>query len=69
MTPRPITVALGTRVIDAVDILSRQKISELPVVDGAGKPAGLLDITDLIGMVPVEAVAAGRPSQVGEPAA
>ncbi|HYV38284.1 MAG TPA: KpsF/GutQ family sugar-phosphate isomerase, partial [Gemmataceae bacterium] len=55
MTPGPITVTLGTRVIDAVEVLSRRKISELPVVDGSGRPAGLIDITDLIGMVPAEA--------------
>jgi arabinose-5-phosphate isomerase len=55
MTPEPITVPLGTRVIDAVEILSRRKISELPVVDAEDKPVGLLDITDLIGMVPQEA--------------
>ena len=54
MTAAPITVTLGTRVIDAVDILSKRKISELPVVDGDGKPAGLVDITDLIGLVPAE---------------
>ncbi len=54
MTPAPITVPLGTRVIDAVDILRRRKISELPVVDGDGRPAGLVDITDLIGLVPAE---------------
>ena len=57
MTPRPITVALGTRVVDAVEILSRRKISELPVVDAQGRPAGLLDITDLISMVPAEPAA------------
>jgi arabinose-5-phosphate isomerase len=55
MTPLPITVPAGTRVIDAVEILSRRKISELPVVDGQGRPVGMLDITDLIGMVPAEA--------------
>jgi arabinose-5-phosphate isomerase len=55
MTAQPITVAVGTRVIDAVEILSRRKISELPVVDADGRPVGLLDITDLIGMVPAEA--------------
>jgi arabinose-5-phosphate isomerase len=54
MTPEPITVALGTRLVDAVEILSRRKISELPVVDAEGRPAGLLDITDLISMVPAE---------------
>jgi arabinose-5-phosphate isomerase len=54
MTAGPITVPLGTRVIDALEVLSRHKISELPVVDGDGRPAGLLDITDLIGLVPAE---------------
>ena len=52
MTPHPVTVATGTQIMDAVDILTRRKISELPVVDGAGKPVGMIDITDLIGLVP-----------------
>lgn len=54
MTAGPLTVPLGTRVLDAVEILRRHKISELPVVDPAGRPVGLLDITDLIGVAPVE---------------
>jgi arabinose-5-phosphate isomerase len=52
MTPQPITVEVGTRVADAVEILHRRKISELPVVDGVGRPLGLIDITDVIGLVP-----------------
>lgn len=52
MTPQPITVAVGTRVVDAVEIISQRKISELPVIDAAGRPVGLLDITDLIGWLP-----------------
>lgn len=51
MTPAPLKVLVGTRLTDAVDILRNRKISELPVVDANGKPAGLLDITDLIGLV------------------
>jgi arabinose-5-phosphate isomerase len=54
MTPQPLTVALGMRVSDAVEILKRCKISELPVVDDAGRPVGMIDITDLIGLVPRE---------------
>ncbi len=54
MTANPITVPLGTRMAEAVEVLSKRKISELPVVDAAGKPAGLLDITDLIGLLPEE---------------
>ena len=51
MTPRPIMVPVGTRLSDAVEILRNRKISELPVVDLLGKPAGMVDITDLIGLV------------------
>jgi arabinose-5-phosphate isomerase len=51
MTPTPLMVAVGTRLTDAMDILRNRKISELPVVDAAGKPVGLIDITDLIGLV------------------
>ncbi len=54
MTPDPVTVLLGTRVADAVEIMRQRKISELPVVDQDGAPAGLIDITDLIGLVPKE---------------
>jgi arabinose-5-phosphate isomerase len=50
MTPDPLTVPLGSRVAAAVEILRRHKISELPVIDQSGRPVGLLDITDLIGV-------------------
>jgi arabinose-5-phosphate isomerase len=55
MTRDPFTARLGTRVLDAVEVLRRHKISELPVVDPAGRPVGLLDVTDLIGFAPVSA--------------
>lgn len=54
MTRTPFTVQVGTRVCDAVELMRLHKISELPVVDAEGKPAGLLDITDLIGVFPAE---------------
>ena len=40
------------------EILRRHRISELPVVDPAGRPVGLLDITDVIGLLPAEEAAA-----------
>ena len=41
--------------INAVAYLMRsRKISELPVVDGASRPIGMLDITDLIGLEPAD---------------
>src|SRR5262245_20626024 len=54
MTAQPMTVPVGTRVSDAVELMRHRKISELPVIDAAGKPVGLLDITDLIGLIPKE---------------
>src|SRR4029077_1809643 len=53
MTAHPITVTHGSRVVDAVDILRQRKISELPVIDADNHPVGMLDITDLIGWLPV----------------
>ena len=54
MTANPITVGQGARVSDAIEILQQRKISELPVIDQDGRPIGLVDITDLIGMLPAE---------------
>jgi len=54
MTSRPTTVPLGTRLRDALAILETRRLSELPVVDEAGGVAGLLDIVDLVGLVPHE---------------
>jgi arabinose-5-phosphate isomerase len=57
MTADPLTVARDTRLLEAVEVLRGHKISELPVVDGAGRPVGLIDITDLIGLALMEAPA------------
>lgn len=54
MTREPCTVPLGAMVSDAVGIMAERKISELPVVDTQGVPVGLIDITDVVGVVPVE---------------
>jgi arabinose-5-phosphate isomerase len=56
MTALPRTILCNARVLDAIEILRRHKISELPVVDEAGKPIGLIDITDLMGLMPSEEV-------------
>jgi arabinose-5-phosphate isomerase len=66
MTVDPITVSLGARVGDAIELLRQHKISELPVIDGDDRPAGLLDITDLIGVAPVaESEPTWMPQKVG----
>lgn len=54
MTVNPLTTTPNKRLIDVVDILSVHKISELPVVDEGGCPIGLIDITDVIGLMPAD---------------
>ena len=56
MTARPATVPAGTRLRDAVAILETRRLSELPVVDAPGRLVGLLDVVDLVGLVPHEAI-------------
>ena len=52
MTREPSTIGPETLLGDAVELLGDHKISELPVVDGDGRPVGLVDITDVIGLAP-----------------
>ena len=40
---------------DAVAIMGERKISELPVIDDAGRPVGMIDITDVVAAVPEKA--------------
>ena len=54
MTRNPLRVEVGSMMVDAVAIMAGRKISELPVVDAAGKPIGLIDITDVVAMLPKE---------------
>jgi arabinose-5-phosphate isomerase len=50
MTASPKTVTRGTKLSWACELLAEKKISELPVVDELGRPCGLLDITDVVGI-------------------
>jgi arabinose-5-phosphate isomerase len=52
MTSKPIRVEVGATVAEAVEALKSRKLSELPVVDRNGLLVGLVDVTDLIGLVP-----------------
>jgi len=64
MTEQPRTVTLGARVADAVELLRCYKISELPVIDADGRVVGLIDITDVIGLIPAEQTATDALPQV-----
>jgi arabinose-5-phosphate isomerase len=61
MTAGPVVVSPDTKVTAALDILKMRKFSELPVVDADGRPVGMLDITDLIGLEPAAAPGDSRP--------
>ncbi|HTN75307.1 MAG TPA: CBS domain-containing protein, partial [Pirellulaceae bacterium] len=61
MTRSPQAVKLGTLLPEACELLSLRKISELPVVDKLGQPQGLIDITDLVALLPSEPNAANEP--------
>lgn len=52
MTARPLTVLAGERMADAVALMARRKISELPVVDGQRRPVGMIDVTDVVALFP-----------------
>jgi arabinose-5-phosphate isomerase len=54
MTRNPCAVPVGAMLSDAVSILAERKISELPVIDARRAPVGLLDITDVLSMMPEE---------------
>ncbi len=52
MTPNPLRAQAGSMMTDAVAIMAERKISELPVVDASDKPIGLIDITDVVALLP-----------------
>jgi arabinose-5-phosphate isomerase len=54
MTIEPKRVRVGALLSDAVELMKTHKISELPVVDRGNRLVGLIDVTDLIGLVPSE---------------
>jgi arabinose-5-phosphate isomerase len=54
MTPEPVQTTVGATLGEAVGAMKGRKISELPVVDRGGRLVGLIDLTDLIGLVPAD---------------
>lgn len=63
MTPNPLTVSEHETLADVVAILAGRKISELPVVDEHRRPVGLIDITDVIGLLPTAEEEGGRTAE------
>ncbi len=55
MTRRPTTLRDTDLVRDAVALVREHRRDEIPVVDGEGRPVGVLDVQDLIAMRLIEA--------------
>jgi arabinose-5-phosphate isomerase len=54
MTADPKKIRVGAVLADAVETMKTYKISELPVVDRGNHLVGLIDLTDVIGLVPAD---------------
>jgi arabinose-5-phosphate isomerase len=54
MTRSPVTTTPEAILSEVVDLLTHRKLSELPVIDEHHHPVGLIDITDVIGLMPQE---------------
>ena len=54
MTARPKTLSDAALVRDAVQMVREFRLDELPVVDDAGRPVGLIDVQDLIALKVIE---------------
>lgn len=52
MTSQPITANLGWLVQDVVELFKQHQVSEIPVIDSDHRPVGLVDITDLVDLLP-----------------
>jgi len=54
MTRSPVTTTPHALLTEVVELLTTRKLSELPVIDEHQNPVGLIDITDVIGLMPNE---------------
>jgi arabinose-5-phosphate isomerase len=72
MTASPTIVRSGERMAAAIEILTARKFSELPVVDHQGRPVGMIDVTDVVGILPAptrtESVRLPRTRNIERPA-
>jgi arabinose-5-phosphate isomerase len=68
MVSSPTTILAGSKMSVAVELLADRKFSELPVVNGAGEPVGLIDVTDVVSQLPDAEVPTKQPKKSPRPA-
>jgi len=54
MTKNPATLPADALLRDAVQLVREKRLDEVPIVDGEGKPVGLIDVQDLVGLKVIE---------------
>ena len=54
MTRDPAKLEEGAPLTEAIDLMVTRKISELPVTDRQNRPLGIIDITDVMSLLPPE---------------
>ncbi len=54
MTKTPVTIESGQKTSLAVETLACRNLSEIPVVDKSSRPVGLIDITDVLSIAPID---------------
>lgn len=54
MTRRPTVLDHGVPLREAMKLIMSRKLSELPVIDTAGRPLGIVDITDVMSLLPAD---------------
>ena len=50
MTADPKHIHLGDLAAEALAVLHKYRIDELPVLDSDGRPVGVIDVQDLLGI-------------------
>jgi arabinose-5-phosphate isomerase len=67
MTKKPVRIRVGSQTTQAVKLLAKHNISELPVVDQVGRAVGMIDITDVITLMPTDVPKPTRPQPLATP--
>jgi arabinose-5-phosphate isomerase len=52
MTRKPVALRTGQRVLEALTLIKNYQLSEIPVLDERDRPIGMVDITDLVDLLP-----------------
>ncbi len=66
MTPRPVTVGVGTSLPEAAELMARRRLKRLPVVDPSGALVGMVSRLDLLRTAAVgQAAAAPGAAELG----